>query len=162
MGMAPNRPARTAAIVVAVLAGLVLVVWLSGYLYWQMRISRAIEALKRGPDRYSTELFFADRELLRIGSRGIPRMLGEIDDALLRGDDDLAFVLSCGLSDLVSGAQEVGADAAAAAGSYERTRERPSAEELRANFQEWKEGWPEMREWYSPWWMWWQGHRRRY
>jgi len=138
---------------------LVLIVsWATGYIYWQIRISRAIAELKHGPGKYETQLFYADPDLLDIGSRGILRMLREYDDALGRGDEDLAFAFHCGLEDLRRGAMEVSGDAARASGSYSRTRERPTLQEMREDCKDTLQNWPVYESWYAPWWMWWDGH----
>lgn len=160
MDMAPKRSRW---IVVASLAFLPLalaLVWVSGYVYWQIRIGRAIAELRRGTGKYTTELFYANPDLLQIGSRGIPRVLGELDLALLRGDEEQAFAFSCGLTDLENGAAEVDGAAAAASGSYARSRPRLTLEEMRALVKEYQENWPEYRDSYAPWWIWWKGHGR--
>jgi hypothetical protein len=138
------------------------VIWISGYVYWQIRISRAIAELKKGPAKYTDQLFYADPDLLEIGSRGIPRVLREWEQALDRGDEDQAFALACGLSDLQHGASEVSTEAAKASSSYTRSRERPSMKEMRENCRDYLEDWREYESWYAPWWKWWQGHRGRY
>jgi len=162
MGMAPKRSPKPALIGIAILLALPFLAWLSGYLYWQVRIGRAIEDLQRHPQRYTEELFYADPELMQIGSRGLSRMLGELDQALLRGDEDLANALTCGLSDLLSGAMEVNGKAAASAGSYERTRTRQSLEEMKALLQEYRDNWAEYQQMYPPGWMWWNGRSREW
>jgi hypothetical protein len=162
MEMPPKRSPKAIFIALAALPLLAALAWLSGFVYWQLRISRAIADLKRsGPGKYETELFYANPELLRIGSRGLPRFLDELDQALLRGDEDQAFTFCCGLTDLLNGAEEVDGNAASASGSYLRTRERQTLEEMRAGFRQSKEDWPDVRTWYAPWWKWWVGHRRR-
>jgi len=137
------------------------VIWTTGYVYWQIRISGAIAELKRGPGKYETESFYADPDLLDIGSRGIPRMLNEYEDALARGDEDRAFAFYCGLEDLRRGADEVSTGAAKTSGSYSRVRERPTLKEMREDCREHMKDWPEYRTWYAPWWKWWDGHELR-
>src|SRR5262245_61059406 len=108
----------------ASLLAVLFVIWISGYIYWQIRISRAIAELKKGPAKYETQLFYANPDLLEIGSRGIYRLLREWEAALDRGDEDQAFAFACGLHDLQRGASEVNGEAAKASGSYQRIRER--------------------------------------
>jgi hypothetical protein len=145
----------------ASLLALLCLTWISGYVYWQIRISRAIAELKRGPAKYEQQLFYADPDLLDIGSRGLPRLIGEFEVALHRGEEDLAFAFACGIGDLISGADEVDGGAAKASGSYARTRPRLSMEEMKVQYQEYQEYWPEYREMLPPWWKWWKGHRSR-
>jgi hypothetical protein len=156
--MATRKPARVWLILAVAVVMTAFIAWLSGFLYWQLRISRAIEELRRGPGTYETELFYANPDLLQIGGRGIPRILGELEDALMRGDEDQAFAFTCGLTDLGNGAMEVNARAAASSGSYERTRPRLSMDEMKTLVQEYRENWSEFyQQVYSPWWMWWDG-----
>jgi hypothetical protein len=58
------------------------VIWTTGYVYWQIRISAAITELKEGPGKYENQLFYANPDLLEIGSRGIGVLLDEYEDAL--------------------------------------------------------------------------------
>ena len=53
--MRPKRPFHLVAL--ALLPVLAALTWLAGYLYWLSRMGRAIEDLKRAPDRYPTQLF---------------------------------------------------------------------------------------------------------
>jgi hypothetical protein len=160
--MAPKRAAKIAVSWLASIPLVLALVWFTGFLYWQMRISRAIAELQRGPGKYESELFYANADLLEIGSRGLPRILGELEGALLRGDEDQAFAFSCGLSDLTSGAEEKDGKAAAASGSYERTRKRLSMEEMKELVREYRDNREEVQSWYAPWWKWWEGHARRW
>jgi len=146
----------------ASLLAILALIWISGYVYWQIRISRAIAELKKGPAKYREQLFYADLDLLEIGSRGIPRILRELEDAVDRGDEDQASTFSYGLADLQHGAHEISAEAAKASSSYLRTRERASLEELREDCRRYLEDWPEVKTWYAPWWKWWEGHRGGY
>ena len=141
---------------------LLFLIWASGYLYWQIRISRAIAELKKGPAKYEEQLFYADPDLLEIGSRGVLRVLHEWEEALARGDADQAFALACGLDDLRHGASEISAEAAKASGSYARLRIRPSMISMQEDCKSYLEDWPEYEAWYAPWWKWWEGHRSRY
>jgi len=140
---------------------LLLLVWISGYVYWQMRISRTIAELKRAPGKYEDQLFYANQDLLDIGSRGMPRLFGEFDEALARGDEDQAFAFACGIEDLFKGADEVDGQAAMTSGSYARTRERLTMAEMKDLCGEYLRDLPEYREMHAPWWKWWKGHRGR-
>jgi len=139
----------------------VAVIWATGYVYWQIRIGGAIAELKHDPARYETRLFYADPELIEIGSRGLGRLLDEYEDAALRGDEDLAFVFSCGLGDAYHGANEVSAEGARSTGSYSRTRERMTLAEMRAEVKEIRENLSWYRDRYPAWWKWWKGRLGR-
>jgi len=145
----------------ASLLAILLLIWISGYLYWQIRIGRAIAELKKGPAKYENQLFYADPDLLDIGSRGLYRMLQEYDEAASRGDEEQGFAFACAIQDLIRGADEVDGESAKASGSYDRTRERPTLAEMREACKDNLQNWPEVREWYAPWWKWWKGHRGR-
>jgi len=140
---------------------LLFLIWVSGYVYWQIRISRAVAELRRGSGKYVNTPFYADPELLRIGSRGFPRLVGEFEAAVDRGDEDQAFTFFCGIDDVFRGALEVTDAAAAASGSYAPARQRPSFEELKKACRDFRESWAEYREMFPPWWQWWDGHERR-
>jgi hypothetical protein len=146
----------------ASILAILFVIWISGYVYWQIRISRAIAELKRGPAKYEQQLFYADADLLEIGSRGILRLLREWDEALSRGDEDQAFAFACGIQDLFSGASEVSGKAARGSGSYARTRIKPSMKSMRDECRQYFDEWPGYEAWFAPWWMWWEGHRVSY
>jgi len=136
-------------------------IWITGYVYWQIRISRAMAELKKGPERYENRLFYADPDLLEIGSRGVLRCLREWEDALDRGDENQAFAFYCGLGDLLHGASEVSAEAAKATSSYTRTPERPPLQEMRDECKQYLQQWSEVKTWFAPWWQWWNGHELR-
>jgi len=161
MNMKGRRSSWTFLIWPVSLLALVFIIWISGYLYWQIRISRAIAELKKGPARYTDQLFYSDPDLHEIGSRGVLRVLREWDEALSRGDRDQGFAFACGLQDLLNGASEVSAEAAKAANSYSRTRERPSMEEMREDCREFLGNWKDYEPSFAPWWQWWNGHELR-
>lgn len=140
---------------------ILLVVWLSGYVYWQLRISRAIADLRRDPTKYSTQIFYANTDLLEIGSRGLHRLFREYDDAVGRGNEEEAFAFSCGIEDLLRGADEVGGEPAKLSGSFKRTRDRATMDEMRLESREYLNDWPSYEAGYAPWWKWWKGHRGR-
>ena len=137
------------------------VIWTTGYVYWQIRISGAITELKKGPGKYESQLFYADPDLIEIGSRAIGRLLDEYEDAALRGDEDLAFAFSCGLGDAYRGATEVSAEGAMSTGSYSRTRDRMTLAEMRAEVREIRENPSWYRDRYPAWWKWWKGRLGR-
>ena len=161
MAMKSQRSLWTLLVWPLSLLAVLFVIWISGYLYWQIRISRAIAEVKKGPAKYVNQLFYADPDLLEIGSRGLYRMIVEYDEAASRGDEDQAFAFACAIQDLRSGADEVDGETARASGSYDLTRERPTLDEMREACRENLQNWPEYREWYAPWWKWWKGHRGR-
>jgi len=156
-----TKPKRSPWILLLWPASLMLtvgVIWTTGYVYWQIRISGAIAELKRdGPARYENQLFYADPDLIEIGSRGVWRLLDEYEDAAARGDEDQAFAFSCGLGDALRGASEVSAEGAMSSGSYSRTRERRTLQEMRYEVKEFRDEISWYRGHYPGWWKWWTG-----
>ena len=142
----------------AALIVLVFVVWISGYLYWQIRISRAVADIKRDPSKYLKTPHYKNADLIRIGSRGLPRLLEELDLALAAGDVDQATGLYFGIGDLVEGAW--GGYGQNADQSRLPLRERPSWTEMRQECREIINTWPQARGEFPPWWKWWSGSRR--
>ena len=140
---------------------LLFLAWISGYVYWQVRIGRAIADLKREPAKYFNTPFYANPDLREIGSRGLHRMMGELDDAAGRGDEALAATFVCAIDDLLRGADEVDMKAAVSSGSYSQFREKMTLQEMREECREYRENGAEYRAAYAPWWKWWKGHRGR-
>ena len=154
--MSPKRFPKAVVIWTAAIPTVLASLWLSGYLYWQVQVGRALSELRRGPGKYASEPNHVDPDLLRIGSRGIPRFVDELDLALSRGTEDQAFGILCGLSDLIAGFY--GEPAARAAS--ERPRIRRTPEEMREVVREYREALPDLKKTFPPWWRWWKGSRR--
>jgi hypothetical protein len=133
----------------ASLIAALLILWISGYLYWQVRISRAIAELQREPTKFSSR----NSDLLDIGSRGFPRLIRELDDALARGDQVQAVAFFCGCQDLFAGAHRDDGKGAV-------NRADVSMEYMRKDCKELQTNWPEFQRLFAPWWMWWSGKRR--
>jgi len=110
-----------------------LLLWISGYLYWQIRISRAVADLKREPSKYPETPYYKNADLLRIGSRGLPRLIEELDLALAAGHEDQEMALYFGIGDLVEGAW--GGYGQTAGQSRLPLRERPSLTEMRQEYR---------------------------
>jgi hypothetical protein len=140
----------------AALIGVVFVIWTTGYLYWQIRISRAVADVKRDPSKYFVMPNYQNEDLIRIGSRGFRRLLDELDGALARGEVDQAAGLYCGLTDLVHGSWGDYGKAAA----YDDLRLKPSPEQMRADRDEFIGTLSQDPEAFPPRWMWWSGTRR--
>jgi hypothetical protein len=140
----------------ASLIGLVFVVWLSGYLYWQIRISRAVGDIQREPSKYFTTPNYRNEDLLQIGSRGFRRLFEEVEGALDRGEEEQAAALYCGIADLVEGAW--GGDGH----SPERPslRDRPAAADIRRECRQFNSNWAHFEALYAPRWKWWVGSKR--
>src|SRR5262245_58070904 len=80
---------------------LLLVTWLSAPRYWPIRIGRALSSLEDPA---------TPQALVRIGSRGIPQFVDELEGALSRGDDLRAQAITRGLIHLIAGAYETQVD----------------------------------------------------
>jgi hypothetical protein len=143
----------------AALMGVVLVIWISGYLYWQIWISRAVADIKREPAKYFTTPNYRKEDLLKIGSRGFGRFFDELESALALGDEDQAAALHCGIADLVEGAW--GRYGPEADRSRLPLRERSSWAEMRKDCREIVQTWSQYKDEYAPWGKWWKGHRGR-
>jgi hypothetical protein len=138
----------------ASLIALIFLAWISGYLYWQIRISRAVADVKRDPSKYFVTPNYQNEDLLKIGSRGFRRFIEELEGALARGEVDQAAALYFGLGDLAQGAWcEIGQ-----AAEQPTLRDKPSMAEMRAGCQDFISAWPQDE--YAPGWMWWSGARR--
>ena len=123
---------------------LLLVAWLSGHLYWQVRIGRALSSLEDPA---------TDRALIRIGSRGIPRCVDELEGALARGDEKQACALTRGLVHLIAGAYDIQVDQ-----RIKEDRDRfSSREEMDSAVREYRNMPPKERAKFPAWWMWWRG-----
>ena len=134
------------------------VIWTTGYVYWQVRISRAIADLKREPAKYFETPHHKNADLLLIGSRGFHRLFAELDDAVDRGDEDRAAALTCGIADLVEGAwRGYGKNVDESVLPF---RVRESLSEMRESCHEFAREWPNIRDAYPPWWQWWTGTRK--
>jgi len=150
MGMKTRRSPWFVLLWPASLLAVLLVIWVSGYVYWQIRISRAIADLRREPAKLSSR----NPDLLDIGSRGFSRMIGELDGALAREDQVQAAAFLCGLEDLFAGA--VGDDGRGVADRHRML----SMAAMRKECQSLQADWPQFRRLFAPWWMWWSGKRR--
>jgi hypothetical protein len=154
MNMKPRSPWALLLWPAAVI-GVVFVIWTTGYLYWQIRISRAVAEIKRAPSKYFVTPQYQNEDLIRIGSRGFPRFLDELEGALARGEADQAAALHCGLSDLMQGSWGDYGKAAA----YDDLRLKPSPEQMRADRDEFVGALSQDPDAYPPRWMWWSGTR---
>ena len=145
--MAPKSPSlRVLAAWLVGIPTLLLAVWFSGHLYWQVRIGRAIAALESSGSDY---------ELFRIGSRGISRLIDELEGALRRGDDRQAGALTRILPHLIARCHEVGMlENPRASNDQSRVQTRLEMKKL---VSEWRNMPPQDRENFPPWWMWWKG-----
>jgi hypothetical protein len=147
MEMAPKPPFPRALVLWLVSAPLLLLVaWLLGHLYWQFRIGRAISALHSSG---------SDHELFRIGSRGIPRLIDELEDALRRGDDRQAGALTRILPPLIGRCYEVGL-----LENPRATQDQPRLQtrlEMKKLVYDWRNMPPQDRAYFPAWWMWWKG-----
>jgi len=153
MKMSPQpRFPRVLAVWLVSVPTLLLVAWFSGYLYWQVRIGRAITEIHRQP---GTHVSSANPELLRIGSRGIPRFVAELEGALSRDDDEQARAFTRGLIDLIAGFYDLPAQQA----NDERSRFQ-SRKEIEQAVRDYRNMSPEERAQLPPWWMWWKGRRK--
>lgn len=142
----PPKPPVPRALVVWLLSVpmLLLLVWLSGHLYWQVRIGRALSSLEDPA---------TDPMLIRIGSRGIPRCVDELEAALARGDEKRARALTRGLIHLIAGAYEVPVHF-----QLKEDLDRVSSREQMENaVREYRNMAPKERAKYPAWWMWWRG-----
>jgi hypothetical protein len=145
MEMSPNsRFPRALAVWLVLVPTLLVLTWLSGHLYWQIRIGRAMATLEDPA---------TDQALIRLGSRGIPRFVDELERALSRGDDRQARAITRGLLHLIAGAYEIQAD--------QGIRADPdrfwSREEMEHAVREYRDMPPKERAKYPRWWMWWRG-----
>ncbi len=122
-----------------------------------MQIGRAISDLKNGPGRYATDPAYVSPELLRIGGRGIPRFIDELEAALQRGDEEQASAFLCGLMDLLAAYFETG-PAIVSRATQDRVRFR-SREQMVGIVRMYRES-RDLREDLLPWWMWWTGQCR--
>lgn len=138
------------------LIGVLFAVWIAGYLYWQIRIGRAVADLQQVPAKYFVTPYYRNDELIQIGSRGFRRLLVELDGALARGDVDQAAAFYWGFADLLQGSWgDFGK-----APLYDALREKPSPARMRADRDAFVSSWSHSPEDYAPWWMWWTGTRR--
>ena len=109
-----------------------------------------IAELQREPTKSSSR----NSDLLGIGSRGFPRLIRELDDALARGDQVQAVAFFRGCQDLFAGA--LGDDGKGA----DSPRSTVSMEFMRNECKELQANWPQFQRLFAPWWMWWSGKRR--
>lgn len=136
------------------LLAILFAVWITGYLYWQIRISRALADLQRGPSRYFDTPDYRNENLLNIGSRGFPRFFEALQAAVARGDEDQAAVLYCGMGDLIEGAWGDPGQPR----RYSPFLEKPSLATMRKDCREFIQS--HSPDDYAPWWMWWSGSRK--
>ena len=141
------------------LLAVVTLAWLAGYLYWQRRISRSIEEVTRY-GKWMDDYWYRDAELYRIGSRGIPRLLRELDTTISRGDDKKGLLIACALADALNGAEDDDMDPSVLP-TFAPPRTAQSLEDVNALFRSYENHWLAQRHHYPPWWMWWNGHRYR-
>jgi hypothetical protein len=147
MEMPPKFPfPRALTIWLVSVPTLLLVVWLSGHLYWQVRIGRAISALQ-DPD--------TDQKLVRIGTRGFPQFVDALERALARNDEKRARALTRGLVHLIAGAFDANSPA-----DQRILQDLPrfqSREEMERIVREYRDLPAKHPGRFPPWWMWWKG-----
>jgi len=77
----------------ASLLSILVVIWISGYVYWRIRINREIVDLRRDTAARLIARNPPSELLHRAGSRAIRPLLEEMNDALQRNDRELANLL---------------------------------------------------------------------
>lgn len=146
--MPPKRSAWVGLAWAASLLGTLALVWFSGFMYWHLRITRLRSDLefKTGPG-YKPRLIAA-------GSRAVPYLLPQFENAVSRNDREAAIVYFWELSYAIDFADDnvgVGnADTVRADATMESLHDLPAEARLWQNLN---------RENYPPWWMWWTGKR---
>ena len=99
--MAPGSPARVWIVLgcAASVPAALLLIWLLGYLYWNLKIAWAISEIQQ--EARTQTLLSASYSSRLVGAEGraIPRLLREFQEALARKDRNLALALSWELRD---------------------------------------------------------------
>lgn len=145
--MAPKPPfPRALAVWLGMIPALLLAAWLAGHLYWQVRIGRALSTLGTPS---------TDQDLIRIGSRGIPRFVDELEGALSRHDEKQARAFARGVVHLIAGAYE------GLSPANQRVIEDQNRFQSLEAMHDVVRGYRDMpakdRAKVPPWWMWWKG-----
>jgi len=135
----------------------ILLIWVIGYLYWQIRIGREIRDLRRNASTLLTAKEPPSEVLRKSGSRAFPTLLRELDEAAHRGDIEAANLFYRVLVDVRICSLEKSWDSTF---GWDTTPGTLSLEYLRRLSEYEEKRWRFFQERYPPWWMWWDGKRR--
>jgi hypothetical protein len=168
MTVKQRRPVR-----IAVAFGLVTIlaaaiVWILGFFWWRMTLSRTNRQLRS----YVDELKASQRDLpperqmhfldfYIAGSRAVPFLLSSIDEAIGRGDSTMASESMKYLSNAVYFAETPEAREVDLSPNITLAPANPTLDQLRLAHRENSRWWRENQSGFAPWWKWWDGKRRR-
>jgi hypothetical protein len=138
-----------------------LLLWSAGFLYWRLRMARALADLQRETEARMDVMNPPPSLFSPAGSRAIPYLLRELRDAISRGDRKIAIVL---YREVVFAAEA--AEAQASPKSRQRTRHSlipnsSSIDHLQRVLEETQRWWVREQADFPPSWMWWEGGRRK-
>jgi len=141
----------------ASLLAILALIWISGYVYWQIRINREIVDLRRDTAARLIARNPPSELLHRAGSRAFRPLLEEMNDALQRNDRELANLLFRVSNDTWACSLQPSMDITL---GWASTSTDCALDYLRAVAKRDEALWESERKNYPPWWMWWRGSRR--
>jgi hypothetical protein len=156
---ATRRPWTVLAWAISIPAALLLI-WCAGFLYWRLRMARALADVQRETEARMDVLNPPPSLFSPAGSRAIPHLLREMLEAISRNDRKTAVVLCREFSSTVKAA-EAGAFSKNFRGThFGLIPNNSSLDHLRSVWKINQEWWAREQGHFPTAWMWWSGTRR--
>lgn len=151
--MSVKRPVLLAVATAATLGVAVVLTFVGGILYWHLRLTKAVNALRVDGNDFS-----AEQTLSTAGSRSIPYLVRELEPG---NDKHFLVVMSHELTFLVNGLEETGHFEALPDRRIPRVLMEDSAEEVTKKCTIVKTWWQESSGDYPSAWQFWTGRKQR-